>query len=143
MNFYKGRFRRGKRISRLKRAYADTTSRVSTIVQSKMGLNQKEKDFFGYELLSTKIGHKDAIREIHSSSNGTFASASFDRKVKVWNKNMNNPILTYSGHTGAVNTVRLLEQVNSHLLQANKQEKSKHASLRKQAKFTSNLTCKI
>ena len=115
LNFYKGRFRRGKRISRLKRAYADTTSRVSTIVQSKMGLNQKEKDFFGYELLSTKIGHKDAIREIHSSSNGTFASASFDRKVKVWNKNMSNPMLTYSGHIGAVNTVRLLEEVIIHL----------------------------
>lgn len=111
MNLGKGRFRRGKRISRLKRAYADTTSKVSTMVQSKMGLNQKEKDFMGYDLISVKTGHKDAIREINASKNGTFASASLDRKVKVWNETSSNPLLTYSGHTGAVNTVRLIEQV--------------------------------
>jgi len=112
--FVRGRFTRGNRISRLKRAYADTTNKVSTMVQSRMGLNQKEKDKSNYELLGVRAGHRDAIQEICCStfSPGILASASLDRKVKIWTDCQSDCLATYTGHSGAVNTVRLHSQSN-------------------------------
>lgn len=119
--FVRGRFARGNRISRLKRAYTDTTNKVSTIVQSTMGFNnQKEKDRTNHELMGVRIGHRDAIQELACSilTPGLFASASLDRRAKIWNEEQNECIATYTGHAGAVNTVKLHTQVQSFIVAA-------------------------
>ena len=113
--FVRGRFTRGNRISRLKRAYTDTTNKMTTMVKSNIGFNHlKEKSRTDYELLSTFTGHKDAIQELQCSkySVGVFGSASLDRKAKIWSQDNDDCISTYIGHHGAVNTIQLLPQVN-------------------------------
>ena len=76
--------------------------------------NEKEKDRTNYELIGQRVGHRDAIQELSCSgvTPGIFASASLDRRVKLWNDEINECIATYTGHTGAVNTVKLHSQVN-------------------------------
>ena len=88
------------------------------MVQSRMGLSQKEKDKTNYELLGVRVGHRDAIQEICSStfSPGILASASLDRKVKIWTDCQSDCLATYTGHSGAVNTVRLHSQVRQPTL---------------------------
>ena len=72
--------------SKLKKAYNETTSKVSTVVQQGFrasGHNQTR----GIELSCPPvIAHKDAILDISSSEarTGIFASASMDKTAKIW-----------------------------------------------------------
>ena len=72
--------------SKLKKAYNETTSKVSTVVQQGFrasGHNQTR----GIELSCPPIiAHKDAILDISSSEarTGIFASTSMDKTAKIW-----------------------------------------------------------
>jgi len=94
--------------SKLKKAYNETTSKVSTVVQQGFrasGHNQTR----GIELSCPPIiAHKDAILDISSSEarTGIFASTSMDKTAKIWNES-GQCFTKYTGHRGAVNSISI------------------------------------
>ena len=51
-----------------------------------------------YDLLRTLSGHGDWVRSVAFDSNDILASGSYDRTIKLWNKNTGDLLRTLNGH---------------------------------------------
>jgi WD40 repeat protein len=58
------------------------------------------------QTVHTLLGHKDRVRSVAFSPDGTrIATASFDKTVKIWDAETGREVFTLAGHSGAVSTV--------------------------------------
>jgi WD40 repeat protein len=91
--------------SKLKKAYNETTSKVSTVVSA--GFRNSNSNSAA-ELVLDIMAHRDAIQDICALERRPqiFLSASLDKTAKLWMDN-GTCCTRYTGHTGAVNSVNL------------------------------------
>lgn len=89
--------------SKLKKAYNETSSKVSSVVSAGF----RNTNCQG-ELVTDFIAHRDAIQDIKSSDRkcSLFITGSLDKTAKVWSES-GQCRTKYNGHIGAVNTVAL------------------------------------
>ena len=58
-----------------------------------------------YDLLRTLSGHGSSVKSVAFDSNDILASGSYDRTIKLWNKNTGDLLRTLSGHGNWVYSV--------------------------------------
>ncbi|CBY33496.1 unnamed protein product [Oikopleura dioica] len=88
--------------SKLKKAYNETSSKVSSVVSAGFRNTHCQG-----ELVTEFIAHRDAIQDIKTTEKKNFfITASLDKTAKVWSEG-GQCRTKYQGHIGAVNTVAL------------------------------------
>ena len=107
-NFSTGIPKSKSHFSKLKKAYNETTSKVSTVVQQGLRGADSQRNS-GVAVLSEYMAHKDAILDVTAVPGraNLFASCSMDKTAKVWNWRDGTLLTKYTGHRGAVNSVAL------------------------------------